>query len=240
MDADTGRWLTIDEVISGQARLDNTLACDAELRLRKRKVLRVMRSGMKPVLRLRTALGHEIVATAEHPFMTLAGWLQLGKLKVGDTSGDGAFRTGAGLRCLLGQNCGDRGGREPRKHTICRSKAITIFWPIISLSTTRMPRASLSSSIPPPGSKHYEPAAFCAALINSQPMGFYAPAQLVRDARAHGVEVRAVDAMVSGWDCTLERRTDGRPALRLGLRSGEAFIERRGGAAVRRAHRACL
>jgi error-prone DNA polymerase len=66
--------------------------------------------------------------------------------------------------------------------------------------------------------KHYEPAAFCAALINSQPMGFYAPAQLVRDARAHGVEVRAVDAMRSGWDCTLEPRTDGRPALRLGLR----------------------
>jgi error-prone DNA polymerase len=66
--------------------------------------------------------------------------------------------------------------------------------------------------------KHYEPAAFCAALVNSQPMGFYAPAQLVRDARAHGVEVRAVDALVSDWDCTLERRDDGRPALRLGLR----------------------
>jgi error-prone DNA polymerase len=66
--------------------------------------------------------------------------------------------------------------------------------------------------------KHYEPAAFCAALVNSQPMGFYAPAQLVRDARSHGVEVRAVDAALSEWDCTLERRGDGRPALRLGLR----------------------
>jgi len=66
--------------------------------------------------------------------------------------------------------------------------------------------------------KHYEPAAFCAALINSQPMGFYAPAQLVRDARSHGVEVRAVDVTVSDWDCTLERRADGRPTLRLGLR----------------------
>ncbi len=66
--------------------------------------------------------------------------------------------------------------------------------------------------------KHYEPAAFCAALINSQPMGFYAPAQLVRDARAHGVEVRAVDVTISAADCTLERREDGRPALRLGLR----------------------
>jgi error-prone DNA polymerase len=66
--------------------------------------------------------------------------------------------------------------------------------------------------------KHYEPAAFCAALINSQPMGFYAPAQLVRDARAHGVEVRPVAVDTSAWDCTLERREDGRPALRLGLR----------------------
>jgi error-prone DNA polymerase len=66
--------------------------------------------------------------------------------------------------------------------------------------------------------KCYEPAAFTCALLNSQPMGFYAPAQLVRDARAHGVEVRAVDACVSGWDSTLERRADGEPALRLGLR----------------------
>jgi error-prone DNA polymerase len=66
--------------------------------------------------------------------------------------------------------------------------------------------------------KCYEPAAFACALLNSQPMGFYAPAQLVRDARAHGVEVRPVDACVSLWDSTLERRADGEPALRLGLR----------------------
>src|SRR5262249_33759110 len=51
-----------------------------------------------------------------------------------------------------------------------------------------------------------EPAAFTCALLNSQPMGFYAPAQLVQDARRHGVEVLPVDVMVSGWDCTLERR----------------------------------
>ena len=51
---------------------------------------------------------------------------------------------------------------------------------------------------------HY-PAAFAAALLNSQPMGFYAPAQIVRDAREHGVEVRAVDVNCSDWDCTLEQ-----------------------------------
>jgi error-prone DNA polymerase len=67
--------------------------------------------------------------------------------------------------------------------------------------------------------KCHEQAAFTAALLNSQPMGFYAPAQLVRDARTHGVEVRSVDVCVSVWDCTLERREeDGEPVLRLGLR----------------------
>ncbi len=64
--------------------------------------------------------------------------------------------------------------------------------------------------------KCHEPAAFCAALLNSQPMGFYAPAQLVRDARDHGVEVRPVDVMHSQWDCHLEGEGEA-PALRLGL-----------------------
>jgi error-prone DNA polymerase len=70
--------------------------------------------------------------------------------------------------------------------------------------------------------KCHEPAAFTAALINSQPMGFYSVSQLVRDAREHGVEVRAVDVCVSDWDCTLEvaedRSTGEQPAIRLGLR----------------------
>jgi len=57
------------------------------------------------------------------------------------------------------------------------------------------------------------PAAFACGLLNSQPMGFYAPAQIVRDAREHGVEVREADVNRSDWDCTLEQG-----ALRLGLR----------------------
>ena len=65
--------------------------------------------------------------------------------------------------------------------------------------------------------KLYEPAAFCAALLNSQPMGFYAPAQLVADARRHGVEVRSPDVTISQWDCTLEK-SGSDPVLRLGLR----------------------
>jgi error-prone DNA polymerase len=71
--------------------------------------------------------------------------------------------------------------------------------------------------------KRHRPGAFTAALLNSQPMGFYAPAQLVRDAREHGVTVRGVDVHASEWDCTLETcdvegGTAGSPALRLGMR----------------------
>jgi error-prone DNA polymerase len=73
--------------------------------------------------------------------------------------------------------------------------------------------------------KCYEPAAFCGALLNSQPMGFYAPAQLVQDARRHGVDVRAPDVTLSAWDCTLEPGSDGGPALRLGLRLVRSLTE---------------
>jgi error-prone DNA polymerase len=52
--------------------------------------------------------------------------------------------------------------------------------------------------------KTFYPDVFCAAILNSQPMGFYQPAQLVRDARDHGVEIREVDVNFSGWDCALE------------------------------------
>src|SRR5437763_3729737 len=71
--------------------------------------------------------------------------------------------------------------------------------------------------------KCHHPAAFCAALLNSQPMGFYAPSQLVQDARRHGVEVLPPDVNVSDWDCTLEGL-----ALRLGLRMVSGLSETAG------------
>jgi error-prone DNA polymerase len=102
--------------------------------------------------------------------------------------------------------------------------------------------------------KTYYPDVFCAAILNAQPMGFYAPAQLVRDARDHGVEIREVDVNLSGWDCTLEEAAFDRAdiherhagmrgiiqtkyAVRLGFRQikglgdkrMDAFVERRGG-----------
>ncbi len=84
--------------------------------------------------------------------------------------------------------------------------------------------------------KRHHPSVFAAALINSQPMGFYAPAQLVRDARLHGVQVLPADVGSSDWDCTLEaqsaadptgpfRHRDEKLALRLGLRLLRGFSE---------------
>ncbi|WP_207886229.1 error-prone DNA polymerase [Pseudomonas sp. 30_B] len=66
--------------------------------------------------------------------------------------------------------------------------------------------------------KCHEPAAFTCALINSWPMGFYSPDQLLQDARRHGLEIRPVDVRYSHWDCTLEPIADRQPAVRLGLR----------------------
>ena len=80
--------------------------------------------------------------------------------------------------------------------------------------------------------KHYEPAAFCCALLNSQPMGFYAPQQLVRSARDHGVEVRSVDVNHSDWDCTLERGTTGNAGRAPRYEAREGIGERGGSACV--------
>ena len=77
--------------------------------------------------------------------------------------------------------------------------------------------------------KCHHPAVFACALLNSQPMGFYAPAQIVRDAREHGVALRAVDVNASQWDCTLEEG-----ALRLGLRQVVGLSEAEAGLLVGR------
>ena len=89
--------------------------------------------------------------------------------------------------------------------------------------------------------KCHEPAAFTAAVLNSQPMGFYAPSQLVQDVQRHNVEVRHADVTVSHWDCKLEPAYAGQPALRLGLRmvkglaqeAAEAIVTARGQAPFR-------
>lgn len=81
--------------------------------------------------------------------------------------------------------------------------------------------------------KCWHPDIFCAALLNSQPMGFYAPAQIVRDAITHGVEIRPVCANASRWDCTLEPTDDeNRFAVRLGLRMVKGLANGHGAAII--------
>jgi len=80
--------------------------------------------------------------------------------------------------------------------------------------------------------KHYYPVEFTCALLNAQPMGFYAPGTIIEDARRHGVEVRGVDVMHSAWDCTVENGTDA-PAHR---RTGEEREPRCGDASAPRCH----
>lgn len=74
--------------------------------------------------------------------------------------------------------------------------------------------------------KRHHPDVFCAALLNSQPMGFYAPAQIVADAKAHGVPVRPVCVNAAAWDCTLEPAAGDCLAVRLGLRMVTGLSER--------------
>jgi DNA-directed DNA polymerase III PolC len=420
VDANCGRWLTIDEIVSGGARLRATLACDAELRLQHRRVVAIKSSGVKPVWRLKTALGHTITATAEHPFLTLGGWRALGQLRAGDhlaaarslprlgrrrwprhqilvladliaegnlpaevfelcdshiawllarlweghgglslrgyaaydtaserlglevqhlllrlgivarlyrrqrsyqgrvlqhsvvvVTGEGlrgfwrligrrfldpqkrrrskslaasaagrmshdlipaevceiirtekiragmtwtALRRAAGLSLREIHSCSaakiglrrlvvKRLAAALRSQQLARLAASDVYWDRIVEIEKLAPRQTYDLHIDRNHSflannlvvhnshsasfallvydsawlKCYEPAAFACALINSQPMGFYAPAQLVRDARAHGVEVRPVDACASEWNATLEPREDGEPALRLGM-----------------------
>jgi len=73
--------------------------------------------------------------------------------------------------------------------------------------------------------KCHEPAAFACALLNSQPMGFYAPSQIVQDARRHGVDVFPIDVQFSDWDNTLITREEEPPAIQLGLRQVRGFGE---------------
>ncbi len=80
--------------------------------------------------------------------------------------------------------------------------------------------------------KCHHPEAFACALLNSQPMGFYAPAQIVRDAAQHGVAIRPVDVNASDWDNSLEPAGDGRPALRLGFRQVGGLARRHAEALV--------
>src|SRR5213080_1617656 len=211
IDADTGRYVSIEEVATGRVQLTTTLACDADLQLRPRRVLAALVSGKRMVHRLRTALGREITATAEHPFLTVSGWCKLGELR------EGAHVATARMLLSASHIYWDRvtsiepvGVRETydlrieKDHNFLANDFVVHNSHAASFALIAYASAYL---------KAHHPAAFACALLNAWPMGFYHPATVVKDAQRHGVEVRPIDVTRSDWKCTLE---DG--ALRLGLR----------------------
>ena len=209
-DADADRWLRIEAVASGKLELRTTLACDAALKLQRRRVLRTMASGRRPIYRLRTSGGRTLMATGEHPLLTPAGWRPL----IGLCHGDRIASTPAeGPTAQAAVDWDDVVSIEPDgmretydlevdgDHNFLANDLIVHNSHSSSFALLAYASAYLKA--------HHGPA-FYAALLNNQPMGFYHSATVVNDARHHGVRVLPIDVTRSDWLCTLERH-DGSP-----------------------------
>jgi DNA polymerase III alpha subunit len=226
IDADTGRRVRIEDVVTGRTRLSSTLVCDSDMRVRKRRVVGAAASGRRMVYRLHTALGREIGATREHRLLTMNGWRTLGDLRVGDHVA--SARALPGLRHLAESDLDwDRvtaiepvGVRETYDlevegdHNFLANDLVVHNSHAASFALLAYASAYL---------KVHRPAEFTAALLNNQPMGFYHPATLVQDAQRHGLEVRPVDVRRSDWPSTVESG-----AVRLGLMTVKGFRESAG------------
>jgi error-prone DNA polymerase len=218
-DADTEQWIRIQDVVHGKVALRTTLACDGELTLRQRRVVRSMASGRRAVYRLRTLGGREITATGEHPVLTPAGWRPLIALRQRERIASTATN---GPKPDAAVEWDDVVSIEPAgmqatydleiegDHNFLANDLVVHNSHSSSFALLAYASAYLKA--------HHGPA-FYAALLNNQPMGFYHSATVVNDARHHGVRVLPVDVTRSDWLCTLEyHNRDRSHAVRLGLR----------------------
>jgi DNA polymerase III alpha subunit len=214
IDADTGRWVPIEDVVAARAPVTHTLACDVDLKLQTRRVLAATSSGRRAVLRLRTALGRELAATPEHPLLTMEGWRVLGDLRTGNRVAGSALDALGGRGTIEWDHVttiepdGTRETYDLRietNHNFLANGLVVHNSHAASFALLAYASAYL---------KTHHPAAFYAALLNNQPMGFYHPATIVRDAERHGQAILPIDVNSSDWLCTIE--PDG--AVRLGLR----------------------
>src|SRR5436189_3879757 len=234
LDADSGRWVRIEDVVNGVDRVEATLACDEGRTLRRRRVLRATASGRRGVYRLTTLGGRTIVATAEHLLLTPQGWRPLAALRERDRVA-GARRGGGSAelvdssvgwdRVVLVERAGVRdtydleieGDHNFLAHDLVVHNSHSSSFALLAYASAYL-------------KAHHGPA-FYAALLNNQPMGFYHSATVVNDARRHGVRVLPVDVTRSNWPCTLEQR-EGVWVVRLGLRFVKGLRERAGQALV--------
>src|SRR5205823_581832 len=216
IDADTGRWVPIEDVVQGRVRLESTLACDAEMKIRKRRVLKATASGRRMVYRVRTVLGREITATAEHPLLTPNGWCPLAGLRLGNhvaalRSRGAAPGEGADLDWERVASIEPVGERETYDlgvegdHNFLANDLVVHNSHASSFALLAYASAYL---------KVHHPAAFYAALLNNQPMGFYHPATIVKDAQRHGLRFLPIDVTRSQWLCTVVDFNSDRPAER--------------------------
>jgi len=234
LDADSGRWVRIEDVVHGVERVEATLACDEGRRLRRRRVLGATASGRRGVYRLATLGGRSIVATAEHPLLTPQGWRPLAALRERDRvaaaprGGGSAELVDSSVRwdsVLTVERAGIRDTYDLEiegDHNFVANDLVVHNSHSSSFALLAYASAYLKT--------HHGPA-FYAALLNNQPMGFYHSATVVNDARRHGVRVLPVDVTRSDWPCTLERRDDAW-MVRLGLRVVKGLRERAGQALV--------
>jgi error-prone DNA polymerase len=214
-DADRERWVLIEDVVKGTAVVGTTLACDSELKLQRRRIVRAISSGRRPVYRLHTVGGREMQATAEHPLLTPAGWQPLIALQPGDrvASTPAEIPTAcAAIEWDEVTSVEPAGARETYDleiegdHNFLANDLVVHNSHSSSFALLAYASAYLKA--------HHGPA-FYAALLNNQPMGFYHSATVVNDARRHGVRVLPVDVTRSDWLCTLERHDDARSHDRL-------------------------
>jgi DNA polymerase III alpha subunit len=221
IDAETGRRVRIEDVVKGNVSLTQTFACDADLKLRKRRVLAATASGPRLVHRLRTALGRELLATPEHPVRTVDGWQPLGSLHPGDHIGAPRASVMIDVNWDRVVSVEPVGVRETydltveSDHNFVANDVIVHNSHAASFALLAYASAYL---------KAHHPAAFYAALLNNQPMGFYDPATIVGDAARHGQGIRPADVNFSGWLCAIEPVG----VVRLGLRYVRGLREEAG------------
>ena len=221
IDAETGRRVKIEDVVQARVPLEHTFACDADRKIRKRRVLAATASGPRMVHRLRTALGRELLATPEHPLLTVDGWQPLGSLRPGAHIAAPRIPEMSDVerdRVVSVEPIGMRQTYDltvEGDHNFVANDLIVHNSHAASFALLAYASAYL---------KAHHPAAFYAALLNNQPMGFYDPATIVGDAARHGQGIRPADVNFSGWLCAIE--ADG--ALRLGLRYVRGLREEAG------------
>src|SRR5216117_3208584 len=234
LDADSGRWVRIEDVVNGVDRVEATLACDEGRTLRRRRVLRATASGRRGVYRLTTLGGRTIVATAEHLLLTPQGSRPLAALRERDRVA--GARRGGGSAELVDSSVGwdsvvivERAGVRDTydleiegDHNFLANDLVVHNSHSSSFALLAYASAYLKA--------HHGPA-FYTALLNNQPMGFYHSATVVNDARRRGVRVLPVDVTRSDWACMLEQHHDVW-AVRLGLRFVKGLRERAGHALV--------